>query len=459
MTTNRPHRNPVWHAGRRRGAAGHPLAFTLIELLIVISIIMILAVATLKVMQPLGERRVREAGRAVNVYISSARNRAMEIGRPCGVIFRRANGANSPTASMVLDQCEVPPPFAGDKTNAVVMVQDWTYRPDAWPYWDNDTTNPPPVLKTYVLKVQVRIGDFPPLLLKYGDLIQLNGQGPFYTIVRDPGNPIDPDYRRTTPTDPAMDPPSDPVVLDFPIDTTHGDYIFFDDTGVTIKDNNGDGYIDTHYLTLALNIQNLPMQAVSWPEYRVPTPPGNWSNPVSFQILRQPVKSAVSSLQLPAGSVVDLDFSGTDYQSFYQSAPTPPNKYYDVSIIFSSNGSVEGYYWNNKPYPVLGPIFMLIGSRSRVRDFVAQPLGTTPNLNDLPNWADLASTWITINNQTGMVATDENSAINFATEKDPMTNQVIPWDKMIAPIGYNNWAYFIYLSRTYARQSQSMGGR
>ena len=65
-------------------------------------------------MTPAEERRVREAARAVNVYISSARNRAIEIGRPCGVIFRRANGTNFPTASTVLDQCEVPPTYAGD---------------------------------------------------------------------------------------------------------------------------------------------------------------------------------------------------------------------------------------------------------------------------------------------------------------------------------------------------------
>ena len=65
-------------------------------MLIVISIIMILTVVTLKAIQPTGDRRVREAAREVNVYISSARNRAIEIGRPCGVIFHRATGTNTP---------------------------------------------------------------------------------------------------------------------------------------------------------------------------------------------------------------------------------------------------------------------------------------------------------------------------------------------------------------------------
>lgn len=82
-----------------------PRAFTLIEMLIVISIMMILAVAAANMMGPsMDGRRVREAARALNVYLSSARNRAMEIGRPCGVTLRRLNNTS---AVMTLDQCEV----------------------------------------------------------------------------------------------------------------------------------------------------------------------------------------------------------------------------------------------------------------------------------------------------------------------------------------------------------------
>ena len=334
----------------------HPLrrGVTLVEMLIVISIIVILTVTAIKVVQPDGQRRVREAARAVNVYLSSAQHRAMEIGRPCGVIFHRDNGTNFPTASTVLDQCESPLPFSGDQNSAVVKVQNWTFRTDSWtdaggyphpwPYWDNNTGNPPPVLQTIVLKVQVRIGDFPNLLLKYGDWMQLNGQGPYYQIVQDPGTPAG----RTTPADSSMNPPTNPVIYDFPADAANGNYIIFDDAGVKIKDTDGDGFIDTHYLTLALNMHSTPMQNLPWPEYR--TPPGNWSQPVSFQVVRQPVKTAASSLRLPEGAVVDLDFSETDYQMFQN----PPGNYYDVAVMFSSNGAVDGYYWNNTPYPCRG---------------------------------------------------------------------------------------------------------
>ncbi len=433
-----------------------PSGVTLVEMLIVISIIVILTVATLKVITPAGERRVREAARAVNVYISSARNRAIETGRPCGVIFRRANVGNFPTASTVLDQCEVPPTYAGDQMDAVVKVQDWTYRTDAWtdpfgnnhpwPYWDNDTSKPPPILRTRVLKVWVRTNDFSNNVVRRGDLVQLGGQGPYYTIIEDPDSGTN--FRRTVPVLPSMPPTGPPPFPpDFPLDANG--YIDFAQ-GVDTS-SPADNWIDNYVLTLVLDGNML--QASPWPTFVS----GGVSNPISFNILRQLVKSSVSPLQLPAGAVVDLDFSGTDYQTFQN----PPGDKYDVAIIFSSNGAVEGYYWNNQPCPAPGPIFMLVGSRSRVRDFVAQPLPAVPNLNDLPNWADLSSVWVTINYQTGMAVSDENYAINFATEKDPnpLHNQVIPWDKMIAADGYNNWAYFINLSRYYARESMSMGGR
>ena len=80
-----------------------PRAFTLIEMLIVITIMVILAVMAANMLGPaMDGRRIREAARAVNVYVSSARNRAMEIGRPCGVTLRCAT-----SAVMTLDQCEV----------------------------------------------------------------------------------------------------------------------------------------------------------------------------------------------------------------------------------------------------------------------------------------------------------------------------------------------------------------
>jgi prepilin-type N-terminal cleavage/methylation domain-containing protein len=417
----------------------HPSSFrrgvTLVEMLIVISIIVILTVASLKLITPADERRVREAARAVNVYISSARNRAIEIGRSCGVIFRRANGTNFPTASIVLDQCEVPPTYAGDTTDSEVRVGNYTYRPDGQTYFQDGRI---------VLKVRIQNGQFASNLIRPGDLMQFNGQGPFFTLVYDdPAGSLrtQPPYVNTSPPPPSMNPPNDPPIYDFAPDA-NGYYDF----GPSNLQVDAQGWVTSHWLTVALNPREIPLQALPW---------GFFTQSVPFLIMRQPVKSSAEPLQLPAGSVVDLDFSGTDFQSF----KNQPNKSYDVAVIFSPNGSVEGYYWNNQPYPVLGPIFMLVGSQSRVRDFVNQQLLANPNLNELPNWADLSSVWITINYQTGMAVSDEIYAIN-STQTDSAGN---PINWTMAPnwnwTNASNWQFFINLSRTYARQSQSMGGR
>jgi prepilin-type N-terminal cleavage/methylation domain-containing protein len=333
--------------------------FTLIEMLIVVSIIMILMVVALRTLQPLEDRRVREAAREVNVYISSVQNRAMELGRPCGVILHRAAGTNFPNASMLLEQCEVPPPYAGDLMDAVVQVQDWSYKANGSPYW----TDPATGRMKYVLKIRLQY----PLnmannLIRPGDLIQLNGQGPYFAIALDPNSP-------TTP--------------DFPLDSNN---IYFDFTAGA--DTNGDGWIDNYFLTLALDSQQTPLQALPWPAQTT----GQWSSPVSFLILRQPVKSSARPLQLPSGAVIDLHFSDADDPSTSFDGSTN-----DVAIVFSSTGGLEGYYYNGLAYPAVGPIFLLIGKTERINPV------TSADTND----QDLSNLWVTINPQTGLVTTTE----------------------------------------------------
>ena len=93
---------------------------TLVELLVVVGIMLLLAAITIPSMQGLTEgRRVREAARAVNVYFGRARSRAIESGRPCGVMFERLE--RQPNACVVLRQAEVPPPYSGDTWDSVVQ--------------------------------------------------------------------------------------------------------------------------------------------------------------------------------------------------------------------------------------------------------------------------------------------------------------------------------------------------
>ena len=135
-------------------------AFTLIEMLIVVSIMMILVAAGVSVFRPASDsRRIREAARAINVYLSSARNRAMETGRPCGVMLRRLDSA--PLAVLNLDQCEVPPCYTGDTEQSVATVI----------YLGGNAVEA-------TLDVPL-----PPGMVRPNDRIQFNSHGPLYRII------------------------------------------------------------------------------------------------------------------------------------------------------------------------------------------------------------------------------------------------------------------------------------
>ena len=93
---------------------------TLLELLIVMAIMVMVTAAAIPIMIPaVQNRRMREASRLVSSYISGARSRAIETGRPVGVMVERLNG--QPYA-MTLSYVEVPPPYAGDTTGANCTV-------------------------------------------------------------------------------------------------------------------------------------------------------------------------------------------------------------------------------------------------------------------------------------------------------------------------------------------------
>ncbi len=146
---------------------------TLIELLVVMAIFAILAAIAVPMIQPaLESRRAREAARAVSVYLGSARNRAMETGRPCGVIIRRMEAEGN--ACMVLEQAEVPVPYGGDATDSVATIQATApvsgYVTVQAEVFSLSSTSTP------------KDAAFTQTLVNPGDLIQFNNQGPLYEI-------------------------------------------------------------------------------------------------------------------------------------------------------------------------------------------------------------------------------------------------------------------------------------
>ncbi len=225
-----------------RGAGGEgsqspaPHAFTLIEMMIVITIMLILVAAAATMMRPdLEGRRVREAARSINLYLNSARNHAMETGRPCGVTLRLLTNGSTTVANCAasLDQCEEPPSYCGLSESSVAGV------------WNNGGNV---TVTLYSSSSGADTESLSANMVVRGDMIQLNYQGPIYTITGDPS---------------------------------------------------GGTFTLTEMKMYGATPTVLPWPTTSAAAVRVP-----------FRIYRSPVKGGAEPLQLPAGTVVDLTASG-----------------------------------------------------------------------------------------------------------------------------------------------------
>ena len=147
---------------------------TLIELLVVaVIILMMMALAARQMRVSMDSRRAREAARAINVYLSSARNQAIATRKYCGVaLMPMMNVAANTTTALsgttvapcvaTLQQLEVPSPYCGDYASATLLVSNVL--------GGLQVTNP--------------AGGTPisPGLVHVGDRIQFNSQGPWYYI-------------------------------------------------------------------------------------------------------------------------------------------------------------------------------------------------------------------------------------------------------------------------------------
>jgi len=399
-------------------------------------------------------RRIREAARAINVYFGAARSRAIETGRPVGVLFQRLD--RQPQASMVLHQVEIPPPYGGDTLDAALKLHV-------------PSGQPGPIV---LVEAMVTVGAISDNVVRAGDMIQLNHQGPMYTVydivapAPSPGFPGNPD--------------------------SDGDGFIDYNAGVDTAPQ--DGWYDTLRLWMTIDISQF---RIPWPVTPLPTV---WSDRVPFVIHRQPylelsgtrvsaMASGTQPLQLSRGAAVDLAASGLDSQlpaTFEpvgaerdldnDRAPDPGedtngNGVFDsakpVIVMFSPNGSVERVYATWRTYDassgnitgsvyggraVTEPIHFLVGKWERfpadVRDlgppFPKSPPAWPPAQSDdgWYNWQDATNLWVTLHPQTGLVTVAELNA----DQLDATTNTYIPSS--------------LYAARQFAREAQvSKGGR
>jgi prepilin-type N-terminal cleavage/methylation domain-containing protein len=494
-----------------RRALGSPRGVTLIEMLIVLFIISLLAVVALRAL-PNEDQRPREAARMLNVYISTAKNNAAATGRPAGIVLRPWRDiqkytppALPPTTyinySTVVEQCEVPEDYAGEMLSTQLLVQDWTFVPNT----AAAGTVPYCMDGRAVIKLLIPVNEFGENLIRYGDQIQLNGQGPVFTICWDGPDGL---YSARPPasvsggtangtgtmivskTANGIPPPEAPWPLlsaadsgknwpeEYNFPNTNDSYGNHDPNGyisclmdpqpparATYRPNSPDNiWIDNYCVTCYLDPrQQLPLP---WPtamtsSFYSPKPP------VSFNIIRQPVKSAGRPLQLPPGSGVDLTTSGVDRGFFFDRALTavPP----PIVLLFSPSGSLESLYVGSQVVKPTQPIHLLLGK-------------LTVNSEPDNNWCDMRNVIVTVNPQTGAVSTspvyppyfsrppasppfpnDPPAAIanQFNPDNPPQYDPTKPLTDPGTVTVPGNAAFIqaLFYSRKFAREAQLMGGK
>ncbi len=404
---------------------------TLIELLIVIVILTTLVAAAIPILSPSSnDRRIREASRAINTYITAAQTKAMELRRPVGVALKKlsADTGNADDKGVCLElyQVEQPPAFSGfDETSAVRISLDQATpnqvriqfvrrgnmdkrKQDQLPDgWDRD--------------------EIPPGVFRWGDRIKVAGN-----------------LYRFSDTTPDLDPsgfyqansgePDGVLFAQVENDSGQMRSFVFDHTGYLVK------------LQL-LTMNGVPRLTLI--RYGVDTqitgqpPPPFWTTPTSYKILRQPSPTSAEPYQLPEGIAIDLRASGDSrdvyHNAEHQQSEDRNNNHTPIMIMFTPEGTVHRVVLNVGPDlsdlsgfsdeiisdPVVSSIFLLIGPRENIpvtqltSDNTLKQVGinqlTNTELEELKtsiNWLNPESRWVTIGAQSGRVVSTENAFVD-----------------------------------------------
>jgi prepilin-type N-terminal cleavage/methylation domain-containing protein len=193
-----------------------------------------------------------------------------------------------------------------------------------------------------------------------------------------------------------------------------------------------------------------------------PPLPANTSDGLPYQIIRQPVKSSASPLQLAGNVAIDLEYSGIGrFGTQFNAAIGTAIATNPVVISFNSSGAIDHVKPNgafdgsgNAKYEAgtaVGTIHLLIGRIDQVgidvADSPAEPNPIFPNAGGSSatktyreNIADVRNLWISMGVRTGSVTSSENG-----------------WRLM--PVTRPNFRDSFIEAREFAHSAQTIGGR
>ncbi len=255
-----------------------PLGMTLIELLVVIIIMTTLVAAAIPLLAPSNDdRRLREATRGLNTYITGAQTRAISLHRPYGIALKRLSQdtkrAEDNGVCLEVFYVEQQPPYSGFDANSRACVAIHPTRAGLVlvRFVTRGTT-------TASLPVGWSTDLFPSRTIRPGDVVEINGTQFELLYDNDQLKNIQLDSDSSTYFEVA-DKNLPPQILARPLN----------DSGQQINPKYDD------------NGNELPTQ---------PTLPPYWTGPAPYKILRQATPASDEPYQLPEGTAIDLRASG-----------------------------------------------------------------------------------------------------------------------------------------------------
>lgn len=255
-------RRVVLHRPNLSGAPERRPAFTLVEILVVILIILIVSVLALGVYRGTGGRQVGEAARLVQAELAGARDAALRTGRPAGVrllpdpslVSRLADGTIDPAAILAADRM-VPLAAAPNYSDGHILSARLP------------STAYPAAIRTVngyagvpcLVAEQAVLGPLgepnPPTSwfwnIRIGDQIQLGTAGPWYTVVGPMQSPNPELFVNVGPPGATLPVLSQGVPAEFLL-------------LVNGRDDNGNGWVDEGWDGVDNNHDGVIDDAVEW---------------------------------------------------------------------------------------------------------------------------------------------------------------------------------------------------
>lgn len=347
---------------------------TLVELLVVITILVLLVGVVLPLAQPALEgREIREATRLVNTVFAGAKARSTAEGRPLGIILTPTQGTTDRCYQLAF--AKVPPPYAGD---------DETWRAG----FRNSGTG------TDVTAVQLN-----------------NNAAQPYSRLNDPLRADDNFVGELTFTSNDLVVP--PTILARLV--TEANPVF------TIRLNHREPTYkamrvgNTFLVALPSNqINQLPRGSVITLGNG-----GTARGGAPFRIRRSPRRSMTMPVDLPLGTYIDLSASGFlgDQETLTDKVNTAGGS---VAIMFDVDGRVDQIVAGSQVVEARADLFLLLanGKTSGPSDATGNPI-TDPTIQPkaFPNLAATAgSLWAIVDRQTGNVRTTDNLGFTTAIQ-------------------------------------------